>query len=205
MTYQPGIPTGSVPLNQDYLNIQGNFTELNTQFEVDHVPLTSTSGSPPNGYHTSIHLVPQATPSNAGAYGQVYSTTINDGFSSDQALFFQTGTGNNNYQLTRNFLPVAATNGRSFIAGPAGTGMNQGSIVIQWGNFVASPQSETAVTFAGIGGIAFPNNCFNFQATLNDASTSVNTLNVSSVTKTGFTYYNTSSSTKRYYWLAIGN
>ena len=36
MSYQPGIPTGFIGLNEDYLNIQNNFTELNTQFSVDH-------------------------------------------------------------------------------------------------------------------------------------------------------------------------
>jgi hypothetical protein len=114
MTYQPGIPTGSVPLNQDYLNIQNNFTQLNTQWQVDHVPLTSTSGSPPNGYHKSIHFVPQSTPSNVAGYSQLWSNTQNDGINTDQTLFYQTGTGNRNIQLTRNIAPKAASNGYSY-------------------------------------------------------------------------------------------
>ncbi len=141
MTYQPGIPTGSVPLNQDYVNLQTNFGQLNTQFLVDHVPLTSTSGTPPNGYHTKIHMVPPSTPSSnppsnyppngytaTAGYGQVFAPTTNDGINTDQTLFFLTG-GNRLLQLTRNFVPVASANGYTFLPG---------GLILQWGTVTAA-------------------------------------------------------------------
>lgn len=36
--YQPNIPTGSVELDQDYLNILGNFQQLNIVYGTDHYP-----------------------------------------------------------------------------------------------------------------------------------------------------------------------
>src|SRR5882757_6313099 len=115
-SYQPGIPTGSVPLNQDYLNIQGNFTSLNTSFSVDHSPLT-TATSPPNGYHTFVHLVPFSNtvtnpttnqpvvaPSPNTGYGQLFGAQINDGLATDTALYHLTG-GGLLQQLTRNIAP----------------------------------------------------------------------------------------------------
>ena len=195
MSYQAGIPTGSVPLNQDYLNIQNNFTQLNTQFSIDHVALTSTSGTPPNGYHIQVHLVPEATPAATAGYGQLYSNTVNDGINTDQELFWLTGA-NRNIQLTMNFVPVAATNGYTFLPG---------GLILQWGVLSAAATTATTVTFTGIGAIAFPNNCFNMQTTANTSSTSTNVLNITTLTKTGFIYYSTSSVTKNYFWTAIGN
>lgn len=140
MAYQPGIPTGSVGLNQDYLNVQENFGSLNTQWLVDHVPLTDTSGTPPNGYHTFVHLVPFSTPTtnppnnypivtgvngpNATAgYGQLFGATVNDGQATDSSLYYLSGGGLLT-QLTRNIQPLAATNGYTYLPG---------GLLLQWG------------------------------------------------------------------------
>lgn len=193
MTFQPGVPTGSVPLNQDYLNIQGNFTSLNTQFLVDHIPLTNGSQ---NGYHKSIHLVPQATPGNVSGVGQIYSKTVNDGINTDQQLFFQTGTGNRNIQFTRNFLPsVSGGNGSTFLPG---------GFILQWG-------STTAVASSGGNTInfnfPFPNAVFSVQPTVVTSDNSTirfSLLNNASTSSFTTTQTNTSKFTNLY-WIAIGN
>jgi len=198
MTYQPGVPTGSIPLNQDYLNIQGNFTSLNTQFNVDHVPLTSTSGNPPNGYHTSIHLVPASFIANASGYGQLYNNTNNDGYSNDQSLYFNTGTGNLTLQLTNNFVP---TKGAS--VGDSGRTFLPGGITLIWGSF--DPNSSTTVTFPFSG---FPNVCVNVQLTgsASNNSTFRNNISTGTISKTGFTWQGTvDSHYKPIFYLAIGN
>ena len=213
MTYQPGIPTGSVPLNQDYLNLQANFTQINTQWAVDHVPLTSTSGSPPNGYHKSIHMVPISTPTSnppnnypingytaTTGYGQLLNATVNDGINTDQMLFFLTG-GNRLMQLTRNFVPVANTNGYTFLPG---------GVIMQWGIVAGSSSSSIPVTFA-TSNIAFPNACFNVSVVAVRPSSSpgsdFGTVVVNgSVSKTGFTIGNIGGHTvNNWYWTAIGN
>ncbi len=212
MTYQPGIPTGSIPLNQDYLNIQQNFNQINIQFPVDHVPLTSTSGSPPNGYHTVIHLVPQNAPPPTVGYGQILNNTGNDGFNTDQTLFFQSGNGLL-LQLTRNFQPILNTNGSTFMGG---------GLVIQWGivngthggdNHFNSGDSGT-VTFA-TANKSFPNACFGimiqplYTAGNAPASSSAATFSVAN-NYTGlsfswtFSTSNSSTSYTRFFWVAIG-
>jgi hypothetical protein len=212
-TYQPNIPTGSVDLDEDYLNLLGNFQQLNIAYGVDHVPFSDTSGTFPagiTGIHTNIHLNPFSTkatnppnnqpvvaPSATAGFGQIFSSQINDGISTDTALYFLTGAGLLQ-QLTRNFSPVVATTGRTFLAG---------GLIIQWGTISAVATSLTAVTFVALGAIAFPNNCFFVQTNINAGSTSNPiVLNISALTKTGFSYYNTSSSSSRtFYWFALGN
>lgn len=144
--YQPGVPTGLVPLNQDYLNLQGNFTSLNTQFLVDHVPLTNTDITIPNGYHKVVHLVPFSTtvtnapnnqpvvaPAATPGFGEIFDAQIYDGINTDTALYFQSGGGRLT-QLTRNIQPVP---------NPAGYTFLPGGLIMQWG----TGASGTAVPF----------------------------------------------------------
>lgn len=195
MAYQPGIPTGSVPLNQDYLNIQGNFSSLNTQFNVDHVPLTDTSGTPPNGYHTFVHLVPFSTtttnppnnqpvvaPAATVGYGQLFGAKINDGINTDQALYYLSG-GNRLTQLTRNIQPLTAANGYSFLPG---------GMLIQWG-------------------VSTANVLHNFLQAFKAATTPVMTLGVSNgasistiLTLNNTSYQVNGPAGSSFNWIAIG-
>lgn len=205
MSYQPGVPTGFIPLNEDYLNLQQNFTQINNQWLVDHVPLTSTSGVPPNGYHTSVHLNPVSTtgtnpptnypptrPPNTSGICQIFSAQTNDGINTDQTLYFLTGL-NRLMQLTRNFSPSAATNGNTFLPG---------GLILQWMN-ISSPSSGTTYNFPR----AFPANFFSIQLTaqVNDNST-IRAYVASNPTLTGFTLQSTSSSHfTNLFVMAIGN
>jgi len=209
MSYQPGIPTGTVPLNEDYLNLQNNFTQINTQFEVDHVPLTSTSGTPPNGYHKALHLVPVSTvASNApknqpingytstGGYGQVLSAQINDDIATDEALYFLSGGGLLT-QMTRNFQPTIGTEGATMLPG---------GLILNWG--VAT--STGATTFVNLTQ-KLPGNFFNAQATFQNGSAANRSICCQTaagpapamgfITQLAFL----SSSSSKFFWWAIGN
>lgn len=203
MAYQPGIPTGSVPLNQDYLNIQGNFGSLNTQFNVDHVPLTDTSGTPPNGYHTFVHLVPFSTtvtnppnnqpvvaPAATPGYAQLFDATINDGINTDQSLYYLSG-GNLLTQMTRNFQPSAAPSGYTFLPG---------GIIMQWG------QGSSGVPVTFYAGAKFTS-VFSVQITPFGSTGNTTTAPVitSAPSNTTFTVQNNSGNSFVYYWMAIGN
>jgi hypothetical protein len=196
MSYQPGIPTGTVPLNQDYLNIQGNFTTLNNLYSVDHIPLNNNVGTPPDGYHKAIHLVPQAPPVAVSGYGEIYTQTLNDGTAVGQQLWYQFINGSSvtiNIPLTRNFQPINTTIGASFLPG---------GIIIQWGSGTYSDGS--VVTFAPAMA-----SCFSVTATFANFGTQgfVSIVNQSG---TGFTFRlrdssNTVNLTNRpVNWMAIG-
>lgn len=200
--YQPNIPTGTVPLDQDYLNVQGNFQQLDTSFGVDHFPFSNTTGN--NGYHGAVHLSQQSVvPTPVSTSGEIYSKIATQ-IISDTALFYQTGTGIN-VQMTMNVLPLAGANGYTFLPG---------GLLMQWGVVTlggGSNQSGT-VTFA-TSNIAFPTNVLNISLTLqsNTGNSSDNTLSVSvtsAPTGTGFNWkYNGTGSTNfpAFYWMAIGH
>lgn len=201
MAYQPLIPTGSVPLNQDYLNIRENFNQLNTQFNTDHVPLTDTTGTPPNGYHTVVHQVPFSTPvtnppdnypivtgvngpAAIAGYGQLFGVTVNDGQNTDSSLYYLSGGGRLT-QMTRNIQPLAARPGYTFLPG---------GLLLQWGLTTSSVIG--VITFP----IPFTTGTFLPVVTLGPASGPGVTL-VVSTSATSFVINQFSIST---YWMAIG-
>ena len=196
MTYDPNVPTGVVPLNIDYQNLQNNFQALDTVFAVDHV--TYSNATPQRGYHTSIHMNPVSSggpvvpPAATPNYGQIFSESVNDNFSTDTTLYFLTG-GNKLIQLTRNVQPSAAINGYTFFPG---------GIIFQWGR-VTNPGSGGSVTFPQ----SFKAALFNIQLTIQDDSGNQRAAVRSTIppTLTGFNYFCSSSGIAFLYWTAIGN
>lgn len=196
-TYQPNIPTGSIPLNQDYLNLQGNFQQLNIAYGFDHVPLTDTSGIPPGGItgiHKIIHLQSNATPAAVPQVGQFFNAFIPDGYDTDTVLFLQTG-GGKLLQLTSNVQPSLSTSGYTFLPG---------GLIFQWGT-VNAPGSSGNVVFTSVGCIAFAHSIFNVQLTVRrDSSSSTQGMYVNGAPSlTGFSY-NGSSAPNALFWTAIG-
>ena len=218
MSYQPTIPTGRVGLNQDYLNVMTNFSQLNTQFSVDHVPLTSTSGSPPNGYHTDIHLVsfstvasnptknyPPTAPSTVANFGQLFSAQVNDGNNTDTALFFKCGPPSGSgrlLQLTSNFTPGVDATGSSFTNGAT---FLPGGFILNWGYESNSSTGNINVSLKK----SFDNNFFGAQATYRSGGIGLNyatltcTNSPSGGTVTDLKFNDNIG--KSFYWWAIGN
>jgi len=210
-TYQPNIPIGSVPFDQDYLNLQGNFQQLNIAYGVDHVPFSNTSGTPPggqSGLHQVIHMLANSTlagnppnnypivpPTAVGLTGELFTSQSNDGYNPDEILWYQSGGGRLS-QLTSNITPLVSGNGYTYLPG---------GIIYQWGSFNATSITTFAVTFP----IAFAKNLFNLQVTIqqNSNSTIRNSIaNSPAPSKTGFTWTGTNSSDLiKVYWVAIGN
>lgn len=214
-TYQPGIPTGTVNLDQDYLNIQGNFQQLDTSFGVDHLPFSNNSAQ--NGYHASIHYNPVSTivtnpPSNyplshaaippslppvTPGFGQLFSAQVNDKYDTDEALFWMTG-GDKLIQLTSNIIPKIQANGYTFLPG---------GLIIQWGVVAGSNASSTPVLFA-TANKNFATACFGVWIMPVRSSTNPGddfATSAFSVSTTGFTIGNIGGHTmQRWYWIAIG-
>jgi hypothetical protein len=189
--YQPGIPTGTVNLDVDYQNIQDNFQQLDTTYGTDHVAYSQGLN---NGYHNIIHLVPNATPTPSTGIGQLFDNTVYDGINTDQILYFLTGE-NRLLQLTRNFVPSVTAKGYTFLPG---------GLIMEWGSFSATNISSMNVSFPQI----FPNAIYNVQVTyvVSDNSTIRSGIESGTVSKNGFTWIGTSTSSLiTVYWTAIGN
>jgi hypothetical protein len=211
-SYQPGIPTGTVNLDQDYANIQGNFGQLNTTYAVNHVPLTQVSN---NGYHTIVNMVantttagnppnnyPPTPPPAVGLTGELYTTQSNDGIITDEILWYQSGGGRVS-QLTRNFIPTASQNGATFFPG---------GLVLQYGVQNTNFASKTgSIVFP----MVMPANLYNVQLTLKGTSGTAQTIEVTTFDLNtpnpgykGFSWMFTGPSGTSYtgfYWTAIGN
>ena len=201
--YQPGIPTGTVDLDVDYQNLQNNFEQINTTYQVDHVPLTDNTSI--NGYHEPIHFNPPSTtatnmPNNyppngivaTPGYGQIFSPQVNDGINIDQALYFLSG-GNRLMQLTSNFVPANALNGTSYLPG---------GIIINWGNIALGSLGSFAASFQQ----PFRTNVWSIVGLGQTTSSPTNNVYVkqASITTAGFQVQNFSASITNFNWIAIG-
>lgn len=219
--YQPGIPTGTVDLDQDYQNLQNNFQQLDTTFFVDHVKFSVSEN---NGCHRAIHMVPVSTTTTNGpnnqpingykatpGLGQIFDAQITDGYDTDEALFFLTG-GDKLTQLTRNFVPVLGTSGKTFLPG---------GLIVQWG-FVSGTHGGPKPHFnnndSGSVTLGFVNACYGVQINLiystnpvtgNGAPSGTGTVSYDlfTLSATNFDWViNTSSgSYSRFFWIAIGS
>lgn len=123
-TYLPNIPTGLVNLDEDYLNIQNNFTQLNTSFGINHLPYNDQTNK--NGKHTFVEMVDN-TVIPAGlkpSEGTLY-TKSNAGVTD---MYYTPDNSGNEYQITRvgtaNFGTFGAVTGWTFLPG---------GLLFQWG------------------------------------------------------------------------
>lgn len=223
-TYQPGVPTGSVKLNQDYKNIRGNFAQLNTTFGIDHTTIDNATAQ--NGYHTTVHLIPFSsgnpnfpltpltTPPAVASIGELFCCKSNDGYATDTNLYYQTGTGRN-YQMTCNFTPSQGSSSSN-----AGKTFLPGGIVMQWG-VVNGTHGSAPQTFndGDTGTVIFSGNNISFSTKLVTVICTLEyftsapsgranvVVDQNSFSTTGFTWVflsGGSSSYTRFNWIAIG-
>lgn len=222
-SYQPGIPTGTVNLDVDYLNIQANFQQLDTSFGIDHLPFSNQTAQ--NGYHQNIHFNPFSTtvtnppnnyvpatsypasvPAATSGFGQLFSCQVNDGINLDEALFWLSG-GNRLSPLTRNFAPSLGTSGKTYLPG---------GIIMQWGQQAGLTSGITTATvnftsYANV--IAFPNACFFMTGVPFYTGTAPSStgsfadvwFRLISKTQFRFTFNTNSNATDGFMWLALGN
>lgn len=206
--YDPLIPAANNILSQSQVDIQNNFLELNTIFDVDHLTWNSDpSGN--RGFHRQITMPdPLAVaPTPIVDQGILYPFADTNDTSARTQLYFKNQS--NTIQITNRF-KSASTDGYLMIPG----NISSPAIIIMWG-FVSSPGSGNHdVDFPIIGNYAytggqtqgFPNNCFNIMLTTNASSAQdTATLNRNSAfTKKKF-FYRMSASSTDLYWFAIGN
>lgn len=121
MTYNAGIPLATDLISNSQAQLLANFSQLNTQFAVDHVAFNTGSGNG-DGTHKKITFDnAPAEPSPAGTVSNVFPLLVG----SAQELFFKNASteynGAGKVQLTG---PLLSTN--------AGYVTIQGGLIVQW-------------------------------------------------------------------------
>jgi hypothetical protein len=194
-TFTPGYPPDNSSLGQTKTTIRNNLDGTFQTLSVDHINNNGDPGANPAGYHNVIHSVPQGgNPIAVPGFGQLFSKTINS-FTTDQALFWETG-GGLIQQLTTNITPLGAFNGYTFLSG---------GIILQWGVVISTASSGTT-NF----NVTFPNNCFNVQLTsvVSDKTNHANGMYVQGILSASEFTWNQAdiaSSQTGFFWMAIGN
>lgn len=197
MSYNVGIPAAGTKIKNTYSLLAQNFSQLNTQFSVDHVALTAGSD---NGEHKQVTFeTTRADPVLSGTKGMVYTkdTSIINPADTGRALFFAQKP-NATAQLIRQLtdLPLITVN-----VG-AGAGGNFQYIDTPWGlRFmfgVTNTQGALAFSFT-------LQNIFTFIGT-NQSAGGDNNVAIQAIgappNVTGLTFTSNASTAIR--WLAIG-
>jgi len=126
MTFNPNIPQANDDPSVSQAQLLANFGVLNTDFAVNHNPLTATANP---GFHTKVFFanVLGADPGLSAPQSSLYTKTV----SAANQLFFQNGAlASNVFQLTN--LPVVTTGTNYSVVTPWG-------LIIKMGQANASP------------------------------------------------------------------
>lgn len=217
--YDPSIPGANDILSQSQSDIQNNFSELNTIFDVDHQTWNSDpSGN--RGFHKQITMPAGlgAAPTPISTQGILYPLADTKDTSLRTQLYFKNQS--NTIQITNRF-KSATTDGYVMIPG----NISSPAIIQMWDiqtKTLSGGQSYFTINFPTIsnynysGGqtYGFPNNIFaiNFQIVSNSTSKNIFVYLDSSsgtpVTKEKYTVNirsSTSNDTVTFYMTAIGN
>ena len=189
-----GIPAATDNPSESQPDMLANNNILPDYLAVDHIRF----GEGRSGYHKVVHLTNQPTPANESNVGTLYATTMDDGIQPDEVLFYQTG-GGRIMQMTRNFTPkidLVTKNGATFLPG---------GLILNWGQIQLQKNSDNPTP------ISFAQKYSNVFSVTNgygphDSSTTAQAAFIFDIVTTGFKVDNTSSSsTRMFYWMAIGN
>ncbi len=144
--YNPLVPTGTVNLNVDYQNLQGNFEQANIVYGTDHYPFdNATAGE--QGFHDKATFPVRSDPTTIAAQGIVYTkdSAVAPG-RSDLYYAYQTDVGT---PFSGTFFPLTVCKafGKANAAGLiAGTGFNITSAALvanTWTIDLTSAASDT--------------------------------------------------------------
>lgn len=206
LVYKKLIPDAPNNPSNDQPDMKINNDSASDIWDVDHFGFNNNFG----GFHAKTTYVNRTTVPTPAA-GQIALFSIAGSASSELNSIKDANAGTQTVLITSKIgAPSAEINGSTYLPGPKiGVGtFNGGGILLFWGTVnVLASGTGTPVSFNP----AFPNQCFNVVLTMinnQGNSPSANSLFVKSgsVTPSGFTIINTSSSSaQQAYWQAIGN
>lgn len=179
MTFNPSIPQSTDLISVSQGQLLTNFTQLNTQFAVDHNAFNTASANG-NGHHKKISFDNAIAPSApTGTQSVLYPSLVNG----SQELVF------------RNATTTTILTGPTTIAANGSVTVG-GGITIKWGTFAVL--TGTPVSFAS----AFLTNCFSVNVTLVGSGE----IGIAGApTTTTFTPVHSTLGVATGYYIAIGN
>ena len=182
--YNSGVPNADNDPSVDQPDMLINAQSILGILGEDHVTFNNAVG----GTHKQVRF----SSSNVPSLPTLFPT-----------LFVQTPVGGTKDELFF-FSGSAAQSANQYDISTNGSVVLLGGIIIKWGSVGLSPNG-TVVTFP----VAFPNNCFNVQLTINDSTQKQAFLNVSAKTTANFTIRTINSNgtptSTGFFYLAIGN
>lgn len=181
MSYDQNTPRPTETPAQSQPLMAGNFLQIATSYNTDHIPLTSGVNV---GYSNKLTLVSQGSdPAKVVATGTAYSKTI----STHPELFYEGGTEANSQilQVTNQLLTTAS-----------GQGMLPGGLQIRAGSGTASSGAGTTNTF----NLTFPTGCI---AVVANTIFGNNSVGIGNITASTFVA-STGSGSVSIYYIAIG-
>jgi len=164
MTYQPNIPLANDPLDVSQVDINANFTTLNTYFSTDHIALDAATAQ---GEHKKVTFndVLGADPGLTNPKSSEYTKTIAHGGTNFSELFYEStsaaGAGSN---IIRQLTGIEVTNaGTDYgITTPWGLKLNWGLATTAAGGnpvtvtfqvpFTSGVQSATVSAISNVSG-----------------------------------------------------
>lgn len=184
MTFQSNIPLSTDLISVSQTDIKNNFQSIGTTFPVNHVDFNDSGA----GKHKYVEMPVQGS-NPAGAASEFTLFCKSNG--STNELFYLRNAEATAYQLSGKN-PSAAANGYTFLPG---------NLLLQW-NFLtgASKNDGASITFP----TAFGSTPYSLTLTASRNGTSVNVLNATSVTASGFTLKTSSNSNDGVWYMAIG-
>lgn len=189
MTYNPNIPqTTDIP-SQSQGEMLTNFQQLNTVFDVDHVPFNDGTAANRGKHDQSTYLELALDPTTAANEMAVYckdnagSSTLYLRQESNGAVIQMSGAN-----------PTVAASGSTFLPG---------GLVLKWG-ILNSPVDNSLITFAGG---AFPGNVYSITLTPVRDATAERSMYVKtgSVSTSNFRIRTSSANFDAVYYMAIGD
>ena len=190
MVYQPNIPLATDKIRISQGDINQNFQDLDSIFDVDHVKYSDATGDAgKHVYTTFVNLTDKglASPTTSAEEMALYVKDV----AGTPRLFYREPSSGSEIQWSGPL--TGAANGECAL--PGGLGM-------KWGTATNVTSTGTAFTYAGDFSLtAFGTATYSIVA----IATSQTDMFVTAKSNTGFTLqHNTTGSNKNAYWIAIG-
>jgi hypothetical protein len=184
MTYNPNIPQATDIPSQSQGQFLTNFGQLNTIFDVDHVPFNDGTAAN-RGKHDKSTYVEQGADPTTSANEMALYTKDNAGANT---LYMRQESNGSVIQMS-GAAPTAAINGSTFLPG---------GLILKWGQVVPN-SSPTSVVFP----TAFPGNLYSITLTINNNAPGFSAT-VDGSSNTGFDLY-TNKLVATHFYIAIGD